>query len=113
MITVAQLGKLGKKFKHLQIMPVSTVAGIADNARAELVNVLCIKYQKNGITPGKMSDGLIEANAMWDTRKSRPPGYTLVWADEQDNGHCTCIMVSEDWLEFNSIDAYVEGWKAL
>lgn len=101
-ITTKQLEKLQKKFKNLDLKSLKT----AENE----VHVLAITYQVNGL-PNKISDGLVEVNALWDERKSRPPGYIVAHSIQNANGVTISIMVTEEWYETNKLSDAIKAWN--
>lgn len=89
MATQKQIEALQKKYKNLVIK----VELVSD---AGQVDAFSIRYQRHG-AGGKASAGLIEVNAVWDERKSRPKGYIIVHGSELKHGEALSIMVSEDF----------------
>ena len=77
------------------------------------VDAFTIRYHKNGVG-GRISEGLFEANAMWDERKSRPKGYIIIHGSEIKNGECLSIMVTEEFYISNAkngvLDAKRDEW---
>lgn len=101
-ITLTQVERFKKKFKNLEFKVLEETEGKAD--------VFSITWQKFGL-PGKVSEGMIEVNAMWDERKSRPKNYYIAHNFDRDNGISVSIMVSEEWLDGNSASKKREEWE--
>ncbi|MFD2330646.1 hypothetical protein ACFSR7_15445 [Cohnella sp. GCM10020058] len=91
-ISEMKLNRLKKKFPNLEFVV------LEESYDGGAVDVFAMKYQKNGPTPNRMSEGLIEVNAMWDEGRSRPKGYIIAAAYERPNGYSASVMVSEQWL---------------
>jgi hypothetical protein len=102
--TMDQINKLNLKFKNLDLAVLETSEG------GKTVEVFAIVYTKN--PDGQpMSEGLFEANAMWDERKSRPAGYYIVDTIEASGFQCFSFMASEDWLDTNKVTREVkDSW---
>lgn len=104
--TLTKIEQLKKKFMNVEIVVLEKTE---DGRRAD---VFAIKYNKFGVSPDRMSAGLIEANALWDERKSRPKGYYIAAGFEKDNGYCISVMTSEEWLDNNKASAFKAKWEA-
>ena len=104
MATIKQIEALDKKFKNLVIK----VEQASDKGQVEIFS---IRYQQNGIA-GRISEGLKEANAVWDERKSRPKGYIVAHGSEIGNGEVLSVMVSEEYYDSNA-KAFKEKVAAL
>jgi hypothetical protein len=102
-ITEKKLEQLNNKFKNLNIRALEVNDGKVD--------VFDITYQQNGL-PGKISEGLREANAMWDERQSRPPGYIVAHAFEVGDGVAISVMVTEEWLDGHKLSESRKKWEA-
>jgi hypothetical protein len=102
--TLTHIEKLKKKFKNLDFKVVET----SPEGKAD---VFAITYQKNGL-PGKISPGLMEVNAVWDERQSRPKGYFIAAGFEKYSGVCVSVMVSEEWLDNNKVSEKRAEWES-
>lgn len=105
--TLKQIENLKKKYKNLLIEVIQTT----EDGMAE---AFTIRYQKNGVG-NRASMGLIEVNAIWDERMSRPKGYIIVHGSEIKNGECLSIMVTEEFYKTNAkngiLDSKVAEWS--
>jgi hypothetical protein len=103
-VTVAAIEKLDKKFKNLDVKVVEKTED------GKKVDVFAITYQKNGL-PGKLSEGLREANALWDESQSRPRGYIVAHGWDRGNGVSVSVLVSEEWLDKNKLSVHKQKWE--
>lgn len=103
--TLTKIEQLKKKFKNVEIK----VLNITDDGRK--ADVFAIWYNRNGANPNKVGAGLVEVNALWDERQSRPKGYFIAAGFERTNGQCVSVMVSEEWLDNNKVSEFKPKWE--
>ncbi|PWV97459.1 hypothetical protein DFQ01_121103 [Paenibacillus cellulosilyticus] len=107
-VTIAQINKLSEKYKNSLIIEI-----VQKNEDEKKVDAFIILYQRHGIG-GRASQGLIDVNAVWDERKSRPKGYIVVHGSEIRNGESLSIMVSEEFYRAGAkngvLDAKIAEW---
>lgn len=104
-ITLRQVENLNKKFKNVDV---TTLQKTECGTKAD---VIVMKYNKFGADETKIGEGLIEVNALWDERKSRPKGYYIAHGFEKANGYCVSVMVSEEWTDNNKIAPNQKVWE--
>lgn len=104
-ITIAQVEKLNKKFKNVEV---STLEKTECGTKADII---VMKYNRFGPDENRISEGLKEVNALWDERQSRPKGYFIAHGYEKENGYCVSVMVTEEWLDNNKLTPNKKVWE--
>jgi hypothetical protein len=95
MVSVKQLLH-GKKynFKHL------TIEILEKNEKDKVLAFSAIYL--NNSPDGRLSEGLREANQLWDSGSGkRPPGYIVFCAYEGKDGLAKSVMISEEFYQEN------------